>query len=264
MLLSPKRWLEITAGTVQAITWTSTGGIEQVVIEHSIDSGINWSTIAASAPNTGSYQWPVPGTPSQYCGIRIRLGDGDSAPFDMTDTYFSIVTTTTPTLTVTSPNGGEAWKVGTPQTITWIKTGTVPNVKIEYTIDGGSSWLPITASTANTGSYPWAIPVNPSGQCKVRVSDIDGNPTDMSNAVFSIEPLPTLTLTSPNGGETWVAGSTQEITWTWEGARGDLKIEYSTDGGTSWSVVTSFADDTGIYNWTVPDSPSEFCLVRIG
>jgi uncharacterized repeat protein (TIGR02543 family) len=265
-LMSPKRWISITAGTVQVITWTSTGNVSQVVIEYSTDSAITWSTIAASAPNTGSYQWAVPDTPSQHCHLRIFLGDGDSesAPFDMTDTEFSIVTTTTPSLTIISPNGGESWRVGTAHTITWVKTGNVPNVKIEYTINGGSSWLVITTTTPNTGSYPWTVPGSPSGQCKVRVSDIDGNPTDMSNAVFSIEPLPTITLTSPNGGETWEAGTVQDITWTWDGTGGDVKIEYSIEGGTGWSVVTSSADNSGIYSWTVPDTPSGNCLVRIG
>jgi protocatechuate 3,4-dioxygenase beta subunit len=264
-LMSPKRWIQITAGTVQAVTWTSTGNVSQVVIEYSTDSGITWSTIAASVPNTGSYQWAVPDTPSQHCHLRIRLGNGDSesAPFDMTDNEFSIVTTTTPTLTITSPNGGESWRVGTAHTITWVKTGNVPNVKIEYTVNGGSSWLVIIAGTPNTGSYPWAVPNNPSGQCKVRVSDIDNNPTDMSNAVFSIEPLPTLTLISPNGGETWQAGTAHDITWTWTGSNGDVKIEYSTNSGTSWNLVTSSAGG-GIYSWTVPDTPSQNCLVRVG
>jgi len=84
----------------------------------------------------------------------------------------------------------------------------------------------------------------------------------MSNAVFAIEPLPTLTLISPNGGETWQVGTAHDITWTWAGSSGDVKIEYSTNSGTSWNLVTPSAGGV-IYGWTVPDTPSQDCLVRV-
>ncbi len=92
-----------------------------------------------------------------------------------------------PTITVTSPNGGESWAAGSAHNITWTSSGTVGNVKIEYTTNNGSSWSTVTSSTANDGSYSWTVPNTASTQCKVRVQEAsDGQPSDTSNAVFSI------------------------------------------------------------------------------
>jgi hypothetical protein len=63
-----------------------------------------------------------------------------------------------PAITITSPNGGEFWPAGSTQNITWTTdSSAVTHVKLEYSIDGGSSWNLITAATANTGSYSWTL-----------------------------------------------------------------------------------------------------------
>jgi hypothetical protein len=43
-----------------------------------------------------------------------------------------------------------------------------------------------------------------------------------------------------------------------------VKIEYSTDNGTSWGTITSNTDCiSGSYMWTVPNTPSENCALKI-
>jgi hypothetical protein len=59
-----------------------------------------------------------------------------------------------PALSITSPNGDEDWQVNSQQTITWTSTGTVGNVRIEYSTNNGGNWTEITASTKNDGSFP--------------------------------------------------------------------------------------------------------------
>ncbi|NIN36322.1 MAG: hypothetical protein GTO60_15015, partial [Gammaproteobacteria bacterium] len=83
-----------------------------------------------------------------------------------------------PSITLTSPNGGEAWSVGVSHDITWTSTGSVGNVKIDYSVDNGTNWIEIIASTANDGAYAWTIPNNPSDNCLVRISETDGSPAD--------------------------------------------------------------------------------------
>ncbi|MEO0294046.1 MAG: S8 family serine peptidase [candidate division WOR-3 bacterium] len=92
------------------------------------------------------------------------------------------------TITITSPNGGEEWQVGSSHDITWVSSGTSGNVHIEYSTDNGSSWLDIVASIPDTGAYSWTIPNTPSDSCLVRISDIDGTPSDTSDAMFRISP----------------------------------------------------------------------------
>ena len=74
----------------------------------------------------------------------------------------------------------------------------------------------------------------------------------------------TITLTSPSGGESWVATTVHNITWTSTGTISSVNIDYSTDSGTSWvSVAVGTAND-GSYAWTLPNVVSSHCLVRVG
>ena len=72
-----------------------------------------------------------------------------------------------------------------------------------------------------------------------------------------------VTITSPNGGENWVTGTSQNITWTSSDVT-YVQLEYSTNNGTSWTqIVASMAASAGFYSWTVPNLTSSICLVRI-
>ncbi len=71
-----------------------------------------------------------------------------------------------------------------------------------------------------------------------------------------------VTVTSPNGGESWAGGSAQNVTWTSSGVT-NVKLEYTLDG-TSWSVITaSTAASAGSYAWTVPGSATTAAKVRV-
>jgi endonuclease/exonuclease/phosphatase family metal-dependent hydrolase len=94
---------------------------------------------------------------------------------------------TTPTLQLSAPNGGESWTAGSSQAITW-SASNISNVKLEYSLDNGSTWSLITSSTsASTGSYTWTVPSTTSTQARVRVSDAsNASLNDISDATFSI------------------------------------------------------------------------------
>lgn len=168
-------------------------------------------------------------------------------------------------ITVVSPNGGETLVAGFTHKILWGSSFLgAGNVKIEYSINNGSNWTTIVSETSNDGSYDWIVPLNPSAACKIKLTSkyIFSTYTDASNAVFSIV-LPQITLTSPNGSEIWSVNSSKKITWTSIGVEGDVKIEYSTNGGSSWANVVSSTENDGEYSWTIPCTPSANCKVRI-
>ena len=168
-------------------------------------------------------------------------------------------------VTLTSPNGGENWTVGSSQNITWTQSN-VSNVKLEYSTNNGSTWIQIVASvSASSGSYSWTIPNTVSTSCIVRVTDVSNSAvTDQSNSVFSISaPASSITVTSPNGGENWISGYQYSITWTYFNVT-NLKIEYTTNNGTSWNTITTDVPaSSGSYIWTVPNRPSASCKVRL-
>ncbi len=89
-------------------------------------------------------------------------------------------------LTITSPMGGETWRVGESRDIIWSSTGTVGLVNIDYSTDNGTSWNSIVRNTANDGLHPWTVPNTPSATCLVRVREVDGSPSGTSRAVFTI------------------------------------------------------------------------------
>ncbi len=96
---------------------------------------------------------------------------------------------------------------------------------------------------------------------KVRVIDLESESTDESNDVFTIDPAedPTpcvLTVTGPNGGETWVEGLSYPITWTASDCGAEVMIELLRDGSPAAVIATSTAND-GSYSWTAAQADGE-------
>ena len=89
---------------------------------------------------------------------------------------------------VLTPNGGEAWVADSNYTVTWLNTGTVADVSIEYSINNGSTWSNVSPpNIGNSGSYLWHTPVADSNQCLVQVSSaIVPSLIDTSDDVFTI------------------------------------------------------------------------------
>ncbi len=168
-------------------------------------------------------------------------------------------------ITVTSPNGGETWLTNSVHAITWTNADFSGNVAIEYSLDGGTSWSTITASVSNTGTYNWTLPSTSSNTCRVRVKDAaDGNPADISNANFIIEPeTESLVMVSPNGGENWVINTQQEIRWSGSSSIGYVKLEYSTNNGTTWSTIVNNELNDGSFMWTLPAPITTQALIRV-
>jgi hypothetical protein len=262
VLTSPNGGESWRAGTRRNITWGSGGEVGNVKIEVSTNNKSSWTTVISSTANDGTHSWLVPNTPSAQCFIKIsEAADGD--PSDVSDSAFTILPQVK-AINLTSPNGGENWTAGSTHNITWTTTGTVGKVKIEYSIDNGSNWSEIIDSTTNDGSHSWTVPNTPSTECLVKISEVsDSDLVDFSESTFAI--LPPFVLNSPNGGETWEAGSVHKITWTANSTVQNVKLEYSDNSGSadSWTLIAASAPNNGTYNWTIPNILSSKCVVRI-
>jgi hypothetical protein len=263
-VISPNGGESWEAGSIHSITWTSTGAIDSVIIECSINNG-PWVLQTPATANTGIYNWTVPDESSDLCLVRISAGYSDEAPWDVSDAPFSITSPLPASIRVTAPNAGERFTVGSVVGITWASNGSIGDVKIEYSVDNGQTWMMIVVSTANDGSFQWTVPDTPSESCLLRISESDKDQGifDMSDGGFSIVPAPFITVTSPNGGETWEVGSNQPINWTSSEIEENVKIEYSANGGNSWTTIIASTANTGGFNWTVPNNLSESCFIRV-
>ena len=73
-----------------------------------------------------------------------------------------------------------------------------------------------------------------------------------------------VTLTYPNGGEGFVPGQSEVIRWDGDRNQGNYTLEYSTNNGTSWTVISStLTQNLQQYIWTVPNTVSGAVRMRI-
>jgi hypothetical protein len=74
-----------------------------------------------------------------------------------------------------------------------------------------------------------------------------------------------MTVTSPNGGESWAGNSEHNITWTNTGdtVYANVKIQYSADSGVTWTNISASTANTGSYSWTVPNSAAATYMIKV-
>ncbi|MFZ5433932.1 MAG: trypsin-like serine peptidase, partial [Calditrichota bacterium] len=244
------------------ITWTSQNISENVKIEINRSySGGTWETIVASTANDGSYAWTVTSPTTTAARVRIS-GVTQTTVTDISNANFTIAARS---ITVTAPNGGETWYAGDIGTITWTSQYLTENVKIELNRSySGGAWETIISSTADDGSHSWTVSTPVTSAARIRVSGVTHTTvSDVSNANFTIAER-TITVTSPNGGEAWVDGTTHNITWTSQNVTGNVNVELnrSYPGGT-WEVLAGGISNTGLYPWLVNLPVSSTARVRV-
>ena len=265
-VVAPNGGEELSPGATFNIKWNSTNVTDPVRIRYSTNNGSSYTIIADSTTNDGSYEWKVPTVNSSQCLVRINAVNVSGSPYDESNSTFTIGTPTpVNTIRITSPNGGEVLTGGTTHNITWSSSTKFNKVDIEY--NNGSSWSVVVTGTADDGSHIWTVPNISTTKAELWIKGYDGdtNPTDYTDAVFTITPAPSgsITITSPNGGEVWAKSSTENITWTSSGQVGNVKISYSTDGGVNWTSIVSSTANDGSHSWSLPDLISDRCLVKV-
>jgi WD40 repeat protein len=162
---------------------------------------------------------------------------------------------------LTSPNGGEVWECESQRNITWLSSPWIETLNINYSLDNGLSWTGlVTGANALKGYFTWTLPSTPSTKCLVEIQDANSQLSDRSDAVFTIKPG--IRVVTPNGGEEWPVDSLRTISWVAAGFD-TLIVGYSTDAGINWKVITRCPTTTKSYEWTIPDEPSDQCLVKI-
>jgi hypothetical protein len=165
LLTSPNGGQQWTGGSVHAITWIATGTSNYYSLDYSLDGGNNWISINSYFYNTsGSYNWTVPNTPSSSALVRVSDYNAPCKT-DKSNAVFEIPAAT-PTITVTAPNTSSTLYVGQNYTLSWTSQYVTSNqVQLDYSIDGGATWIIINPLTVNDGSETWSVPATISTQC---------------------------------------------------------------------------------------------------
>jgi len=92
---------------------------------------------------------------------------------------------------------------------------------------------------------------------------VDNNSAVIGSETLEVTDQRSLTVSSPNGGETWSSGQTEAINWTSTSAGSTVTIEISRNSGSTWSTITASTENDGAYDWVVEDPTSEDCRVRV-
>ena len=81
----------ITVYSIYSILWSSMADVSFVLIDYSIDGGVNWLPVQTSPypASIGRYDWLVPNNPSTNCLIKVR-NSANSGIFDVSDEVFTI------------------------------------------------------------------------------------------------------------------------------------------------------------------------------
>ena len=217
----------------------------------SADSGTSWRNIQAGFDSPG------------YINLGLLALDSLTVISSQLNGIWKLVYPSS--VHVTSPNGLEHWHGGGQYPVQWSDTNLL-SVKLDFTTDDGSSWNLIADSLpAAQTSFDWTLPFLTSDRCRVRLSDalFKGNSAarDTSDTTFTIFVDP-LTLFSPAGGESWYVGSTHNIVWVAYNLT-SVDLEFSIDSGATWLALAQRPAASGSYSWTLPDMPSNLCLVRV-
>ena len=239
------------SGAVRSITWNA-GGITGTIKLVLFQDGVKKGNIAMNLPaESGSYAWTVGsyigGTAAVGAGFTIRAITMDGQNSDFSDAPFAISG-----VTLTAPNGGEAWSSGATQNITWSASGVTADVKLVLFKDGVKKGNIALNLPVGSGPYAWTVGAYIGGTAPVgsgytvRVVDMNGVFRDDSDAPFAIVGV---TLTSPNGGETWTSGSVQIITWIASGVTGSVKLVLFKDGVKAGNIALSLPVESGSYLW---------------
>jgi hypothetical protein len=258
------------SGQAHDVTWTTpVGTIANVTLEYSKDNFIcstpaNCGVIAASTANDGLYSW-VPAFTSTT--VKVRVKDAQDALTESRSPAFFEITG----IAIQLPAGGEVWTVGsTNKTITWTFTGGFTQVNLTYSTDDFATATPIASNVLNTGSYTWAlVPDAISSNVKIRITPTTDPGLFSTSNPITIQGV--LLATAPNGSEVFDVGSAQAIQWAATGTIPTVRLQLSTNGGSTWTDIETVSGALGggtspVANsraWTVPDTISAQARVRV-
>lgn len=163
------------------------------------------------------------------------------------------------TVTLSSPNGGEAIPSGSLYSLTWIASPFSKKFDLFYSTDKGSTWRLIDHDVTG-GTYDWQVPIPTKNKkaCLVRVigyNDLDEKvAAGVSETPFTIE---VVKLQLPNEGGPLTAGNTYSVTWSTHLTKnpvGGVRLYYSITGGRTWVFARQLplAGNPGSYDWQVP------------
>jgi hypothetical protein len=267
LLTSPAQSATLFEGGTQLpVFWRLSGtNLTTTVAIELWKGGVVQSLIATGVPvgspsgafTFGGYNWNVPANMVTGTDYRIRIrSEQEEDLFDDNDSDLTLYPAFS--LTITSPNGGESWDLGTTHSVTWNFTGNpAATVQVQLISDTNPSGIDLGFVSVATGALTWAIPSNwTMGDYKIRVRRTSPPFTDdVSDTVFRLRGTGII-FKAPANGTFWQPGSTQTIRWIYgAGTPATLRISLQTGVAPATILVDNIpigANGNGQFDWSIP------------
>ncbi len=262
-----------TAGSTAIVSWSSLNVIGNVKVElNRAYPGGAWEAVIASTANDGAHTFTLSGAASSTA--RVRVVDVLTATVgDTSNANFTIVSTPPPTarsIAVTAPNGGETWAAGATATIRWTSANLTGYVSIQLNRAYPTGmWETVMASTVNDGMHSLILSGAAAAAARVRVTSITypsvGDTSDANFTITAAAPIArTVTVTAPNGGESWATGALGTVRWTSSNITGYVRIQLNRSYPTGvWETVISSTVNDGSHAFALSGAAATAARVRV-
>jgi PKD repeat protein len=209
----------------------------------------------------------IPGTKLAF--VQISAGDATNGGIKTYNSRNFTINAATPSISISNPNSTSFFVGGDVKQIQWYSINA-GKVNIDYSSDD-TTWISIKSGyTTKTGnsSIDWKVPDISTLNAIVRITSIDVANLSATTQPFSIyNGTVNLTLTTPNGGEVYNAGTSFNIKFFYTGGFDKISVSLSPDNGVTWNqaaTINSIPDSNSFsFNIPVAISPSNNYLMKL-
>lgn len=248
---SPTEGDTLNVGVSHHIAWTtdSTGGGSYVTLQ--LYRGTEYDrTIISSRYDYGYYDWSLPAGLDTSAAYRVKvMSSADPYLFGYSGD-FSVLDESG--ITITSPDSTDTLTCGSSSTVRWTTTGQVGSY-LRLELYRGTQLVQTLYSSiyATNSSYTWTVPLDldTTAAHRLKLTSTYYPSIYAYSDEFYVTDRWSITFSSPDTGDTVVAGQYTPIQWQAEGVGSYVRLElYS---GTSYvqSIYSSTSND-GYYSWS--------------
>ncbi|MDI6781161.1 MAG: choice-of-anchor N protein, partial [bacterium] len=266
VLLSPLSGTSFAGGEEYAITWQVSGGKPPYLIDlyYSTDGGKVYLPIKQGLTGN-SYQWKVPYGNFNDVKLKVAAVDASGVQIEAINNELCKIDSIPPEIqSISIPSGAANVPVISDIIVNFSEMMDTKKTQEAFSItptigvnscswSNGSKTLTIDLKNMDyETTYAWKLGTG--------AVDLAGNSVinQPQACLFTTEKMPQelmIKVISPDGGESFISGSTQNISWKVTGSVNSysVSLSYSLDGGKSYSSPFVICLTSSPFSWTVPN-----------